>query len=321
MQRHTAAPVSASASLPGQFSLTVAVHDEAALRELFALRLLQGVYSKRPVAENSMRRQVFTLRRSRIRIREILLKNGVDVDLQDRNPDQEDQDQDEEEDKRKDKKRRIEEIQEDATADRVQPTGFYETKVNLPLRMSLEEAVVATQEGVAVLEKVAERVWVARLRKAGEEVEDPLAGLPYPSSGHEKRCFLVFKALWKLGWIVTRGTNFGSEFMIYTSDPGTVHSRFMVIVIDAEKEREKATSVKWTSIAALATKVKKQALLASVHGDSPNDIKFTLMEGCLFRRTDFLQGKVEEELALKVLADKEDQDDDDEFGVRTSIAV
>lgn len=112
----------------------------------------------------------------------------------------------------------------------------------------------------------------------------------------------------------------------------------MISVTDGEREHETALSVKWTALSALATKVRKRMLLATV--DAANAVRYTLVEGCLFRRTDFLKGKAMENEALQqepqyvepaALPTVRDMCDSsraaagdnehDELGVESSIAV
>lgn len=239
----------------------------------------------------------------------------------------------------------LEHIVDEVTVDRPAKPLNYKATVVMPLRLTPEEARVAELENLIRLERPSKNanIWVARAKSdASVEVTDESAEhlnasdegnatFSFPRSEFERRCALVFEDLWRKGWIITRGTNFGCDFVIYTSDPGTTHSRFMVCVMD--EEMDSSHSIKLTSITALATKVRKRALLASVFTQegttwTPSCVAYTLVEGCLFRRGDFLSGQsAEAELSKKLdqqaksKAKREPADADDEMGVRTSVAV
>lgn len=67
-----------------------------------------------------------------------------------------------------------------------------------------------------------------------------------------------------------------------------MHSSFMVVVTSSEHQY---SAVTLNSLTSLATKVRKQLLLAF----ADEDVTYVALTGCLFRRTDFMAGKAEEE--------------------------
>mmetsp|Transcript_17822 Transcript_17822/g.32883 ORF Transcript_17822/g.32883 Transcript_17822/m.32883 type:complete len:348 (-) Transcript_17822:69-1112(-) len=208
----------------------------------------------------------------------------------------------------------------------------YVANVALPLRLMPEETRIALDQNLIALESRTNGLWVASA-KEGASLGDA-SDWKYPSNRAEELSWRTFAELWKRGWIVTKGTNFGCDFLLYTSDPGTTHSTFAVVVTDINEEHVRSHPTKWTAITALATKVRKTALLACVEDDEARTVHFTLVEGCLFRRTDYQKGKALEEAALKEeeaaarlrfrrenpLQALEDGQDDD-FGEEVSVAV
>jgi tRNA splicing endonuclease len=307
---------------PSVLGLTVLVLDESALSLLFAHRVLTACYARRTLETNSKKRKILEVRRKRPRV-EVLQAlqdasaagaaaaaqppgegpssgNGSAVPGDHR---------------AELRTKLVQEEMEDRKA-----VEEYVQQVALPLRMLPEETRTALDLGLIRLEARPGRVWVARALRGATDAHETYAvgaaeaaeraqGWPYPQQRHEVLQCCVFRELHRRGWIITKGTNFGCDYLLYTSDPGTTHSTFMVVVTDAAAEHELAHPVKWTAVTALATKVRKTALLACVDeralaepatatADS-SAVDFTLLEGCLFRRSDFLNGKALEEQALE----------------------
>jgi tRNA intron endonuclease, catalytic C-terminal domain len=47
-------------------------------------------------------------------------------------------------------------------------------------------------------------------------------------SSEEMKKFKIFNALWGMGWFIGCGSKFGSEYLLYGSDPSTCHSSIIV---------------------------------------------------------------------------------------------
>jgi len=164
-------------------------------------------------------------------------------------------------------------------------TGY----ATLPVRMLKEEVTVALKHGLVWLEKRSASLWVAHM--AESRPENPTSLWEYPTNVMEKATVRVFEDLWSRGWIITLGTSFGCDYLAYEADPGVVHSSFLIL-IDAKRSYETSLPSIMNGIMALATKVRKRALFATVQEDTVN---YTSYESCWFRRTEFQQGKKLEE--------------------------
>jgi tRNA splicing endonuclease len=330
---------------PSVLGLTVVVVDEAALSLLFAHRVLTACYARRTLETNSKKRKIFEVRRKRPRIEVLQAMQdaassagaaamgaaaagaaaagaaaaGTAAAAHPPNegsasgsgsggavPG----------DHRAELRTKlVQKEMEDRKA-----VDEYVQQVALPLRMLPEETRTALDLGLIRLEAHPGRLWVARALRGAEDAHETQAvgaaeaaeraqGWAFPQLRHEVLQCCVFRELHRRGWIITKGTNFGCDYLLYTSDPGTTHSTFMVVVTDAAAEHILAHPVKWTAVAALATKVRKTALLACVEeralaepataAADASAVSFTLLEGCLFRRSDFLNGKALEEQALE----------------------
>jgi len=350
---------------------TVLVTDPATLHALFAQRLIMSAYARRAPDLNSRKRVIHTVRRKRPRTGAAEGEAEAEAEAEMPNasstPGADPPAGAEAEagraaaasakkvhrDKRSDKYREElrTKLDQGPLEDRKHDLDEFTAKVCLPLRLLPEEACTALEAGLVTLEALPGRVWIARLApgqvpstarsdegsacdraSTAGGAEAARAGWRFPSTRFETLSFRVFQELWRRGWIITRGSNFGCDFLLYTSDPGTTHSVFSIMVTDGVTAHERTDPVKWSAIAALATKVRKAALLAYVD-DGDAAVRFMLVEGCLFRRSDFLRGKALEEQALKEDAEAERRRlrrenpllhmdaSDDEEGQEASIAV
>ena len=81
----------------------------------------------------------------------------------------------------------------------------------------------------------------------------------YPKTTKEVIRFQVFKDLWHKNYYITEGIKFGSDFLVYETDPIGVHSKFMVICREEDKE---LTDLEIQTYGRLAKSVRKTVLIA-----------------------------------------------------------
>uniref|UniRef100_A0AAV1TNW8 tRNA-intron lyase n=1 Tax=Peronospora matthiolae TaxID=2874970 RepID=A0AAV1TNW8_9STRA len=80
----------------------------------------------------------------------------------------------------------------------------------------------------------------------------------------------VFRDLWERGYVVTAGSKFGADFLIYKDDPKRAHAEALIVVKAYEEEFARVDVVSFCRVAKM---VRKQFLFASVrsNGDSGGD--------------------------------------------------
>lgn len=72
----------------------------------------------------------------------------------------------------------------------------------------------------------------------------------------------MVRELWRRGFWIGKGTNFGADFLLYNAYPACYHAGQLVVV----KEWDEAMSVRaLMGLARLATTVRKQAWIATEH--------------------------------------------------------
>ncbi|VDM76781.1 unnamed protein product [Strongylus vulgaris] len=84
---------------------------------------------------------------------------------------------------------------------------------------------------------------------------------------------LVYHDLWRKGYYLTSGEQFGSTWLVYEGLPGNVHAKFLCDFILDDEELSPLTLI---SLVRVATQVKKNLLIAIVASDSnlPHYIAF-----------------------------------------------
>ena len=91
--------------------------------------------------------------------------------------------------------------------------------------------------------------------KRSENVID----LRYPKTTKELIRYRVFKDLWLKNYYITEGIKFGSDFLVYETDPIGVHSKYMVICREEDKE---LTDLEIQTYGRLGKSVRKTVLIA-----------------------------------------------------------
>jgi len=174
--------------------------------------------------------------------------------------------------------------------------GFSFEKL-LPLELTTEEARLALDLGLVVLEQVGDEnsTFLVRLyQDDGKQQQDwPFKDQPLSSKD------LVFRDLWKRGFCMVDGLKFGVDYLAYGNDPLRFHADLMVLIVDPYSSY--GSNLWATSACAVAGKSKKVLVLASVSED--NLIIYTRMS----REAVFVPQK-EKTAAPKT----RDNDDDDE---------
>ncbi|EYB99526.1 hypothetical protein Y032_0122g1098 [Ancylostoma ceylanicum] len=131
-------------------------------------------------------------------------------------------------------------------------------------------------------EEILEVVMEIRQRKAGEDDEKFIHFLkietdgnlyrwlddyeiPVPSTREFRARELVYHDLWRKGYYLTSGEQFGSAWLVYEGLPGDVHAKFLCeFVLDDEN----LSPLNLISLVRVATQVKKNLLVAVVPSDS-----------------------------------------------------
>ncbi|RCN30610.1 tRNA intron endonuclease [Ancylostoma caninum] len=131
-------------------------------------------------------------------------------------------------------------------------------------------------------EEILEVVMELRQRKASDEEEKFIRFLkietddnlyrwlddyeiPVPSTREFRARELVYHDLWRKGYYLTSGEQFGSAWLVYEGLPGDVHAKFLCeFVLDDES----LSPLNLISLVRVATQVKKNLLVAVVPSDS-----------------------------------------------------
>ncbi|KAJ1354956.1 hypothetical protein KIN20_012055 [Parelaphostrongylus tenuis] len=153
-----------------------------------------------------------------------------------------------------------------------------------PPQMESEQFVDRTSQGVeAQLAKTQEKVsndlerTIVHLIKIEED--DSLFRwlddfeVPVPCTRDFRARELVYHDLWRKGYYLTSGQQFGCTYLAYEGMPGDVHATFLV---DFVLDDVKFSPLEIVSLIRLATQVKKNLVIAIVASDShlPHYIKF-----------------------------------------------
>ncbi|KAE9418112.1 hypothetical protein Angca_006753, partial [Angiostrongylus cantonensis] len=96
---------------------------------------------------------------------------------------------------------------------------------------------------------------------------------PVPCTREFRARELVYHDLWRKGYYLTSGLQFGCTYLAYEGKPGDVHAKYLV---DFVLDDVKLSPLSIASLVRLATQVKKSLVVAIVASDShqPQYIKF-----------------------------------------------
>ncbi|KAL6724730.1 hypothetical protein Aduo_019591 [Ancylostoma duodenale] len=131
-------------------------------------------------------------------------------------------------------------------------------------------------------EEILEVVLELRQRKASDEEEKFIRFLkietddnlyrwlddyeiPVPSTREFRARELVYHDLWRKGYYLTSGEQFGSAWLVYEGLPGDVHAKFLCEFV---MDDENLSPLNLISLVRVATQVKKNLLVAVVPSDS-----------------------------------------------------
>ncbi|KAJ2717225.1 tRNA-splicing endonuclease subunit [Coemansia spiralis] len=109
----------------------------------------------------------------------------------------------------------------------------------LPLVLLPEEAALLVERGII------------------ETVGDPFA---WPATAHERLRFDLYKDLHGRGFHVTRGIQFGGDYLLYPGEPLRHHSSHVVTLVD---HAQRITPRELVTIGRMCTPVKKVRLLSA----------------------------------------------------------
>ncbi|TDH66690.1 hypothetical protein CCR75_001582 [Bremia lactucae] len=144
------------------------------------------------------------------------------------------------------------------------------------LRLALEEVVVGVQKGFLRLESalknndrddhsksinsIVERA-IRTLVGADTDCRDFDDDFKWKLSLQRRERLQIFHDLWNKGYIVTFGSKFGADFLIYKDSPKHAHAVALIVVKGFEEEFARVDIVSFCRIAKM---VKKQLVFASV---------------------------------------------------------
>ncbi|KAL3668913.1 hypothetical protein V7S43_006202 [Phytophthora oleae] len=154
------------------------------------------------------------------------------------------------------------------------PEGVSATATAAPprLRLALEEMAVGVAKGFLRLDVadkeeqiLAEEITreLASNKKCRDGNRDATWILPQQRRGRLR----VFWDLWDRGYIVTFGSKFGADFLIYKANPKTSHAVALVVVKGYEEDFARVDVVSFCRVAKM---VKKQLIFASVRVNEEN---------------------------------------------------
>ncbi|KAK6742157.1 hypothetical protein RB195_009803 [Necator americanus] len=97
--------------------------------------------------------------------------------------------------------------------------------------------------------------------------------VPMPCTRDHRARNIVFHDLWRKGYYLTSGEQYGCAYLVYEGIPGEVHAKYL---LDFVMDDEEASMINIISLVRVATQVKKELLLAVVASDSshPHYISF-----------------------------------------------
>ncbi|OWZ23113.1 TRNA-intron endonuclease [Phytophthora megakarya] len=151
------------------------------------------------------------------------------------------------------------------------------------LRLALEEMAVGVAKGFLRLEAspaVSASVNDLQEHTLVEEIIHELTGdkqhregvVTWKLSSQRRDRLQIFRDLWERGYIVTFGSKFGADFLLYKDDPKHSHAVAQVVVRGYEEEFARVDVVSFCRVAKM---VKKRLMFASVRSidEGKNDEK------------------------------------------------
>ncbi|KAI1707357.1 tRNA-splicing endonuclease subunit Sen34 [Ditylenchus destructor] len=121
-----------------------------------------------------------------------------------------------------------------------------------------EEEIVATINEMR--RKLDEKDANIRERENLPSMYEVMENPPFPTDPNYQKRLTVFRDLWRKGFYLTGGTKFGCDYLAYEGSPGNVHSRYMVVCLDADSDILRPLDM--ISVGRAATQVKKRLLLS-----------------------------------------------------------
>ncbi|KAG6611956.1 tRNA-intron endonuclease [Phytophthora cinnamomi] len=146
----------------------------------------------------------------------------------------------------------------------------------LRLRLALEEMALGVVKGFLRLEaplagSTGGEAVESEAQKVVKEITEELrgntlqredgAGVTWRLSSRRRARLRVFRDLWERGYVVTFGSKFGADFLIYKDNPKHAHAVALVVVKNYEEEFARVDVVSFCRVAKM---VKKQLLFACV---------------------------------------------------------
>ncbi|KAI6173655.1 TRNA-intron lyase [Aphelenchoides besseyi] len=89
----------------------------------------------------------------------------------------------------------------------------------------------------------------------------------FPSANDYRIRLVVFRDLWRKGFFLTSGRNFGCHFLAYEGNPGEVHAKYMIY---CQHSTQSMSPFDLMSLSRVANQVRKEILLAVVSDDILN---------------------------------------------------
>ncbi|CAI5741837.1 unnamed protein product [Peronospora destructor] len=139
------------------------------------------------------------------------------------------------------------------------------------LRLALEEMAVGVTKGFLRLEAavicagsttICDEEEQALVEQMTQEIAGNVTSRgPWRLSLRRHDRLRVYRDLWERGYVVTFGSKFGADFLIYKDNPKHAHAEALIMVKDYEEEFARVDIV---SFCRMAKMVKKQFLFASV---------------------------------------------------------
>ncbi|CAH0516924.1 unnamed protein product [Peronospora belbahrii] len=129
------------------------------------------------------------------------------------------------------------------------------TKAPARLRLALEEMTVGVTKGFLRLQAASDM----KRREPGDR--------RWRLSLQRHHRLQVFQDLWERNYIVTFGSKFGADFLIYKDNPKHTHAVALITVKEYEEEFERVDIVSFCRVAKM---IKKVFLFASVRDSAEN---------------------------------------------------
>ncbi|KAI6195551.1 TRNA-intron lyase [Aphelenchoides fujianensis] len=145
-------------------------------------------------------------------------------------------------------------------------------------RTELREAADEVVVDEAAVERMFEEIREKKLKKSTEEclqlnydapsefyevLED--SQVVFPSTADYRLRLVVFRDLWRKGFFLTAGHNFGCHFLAYEGSPAELHAKYMVF---CQHTTVQTAPLDMMSLSRVATQVRKEVLWACVSDDT-----------------------------------------------------